>query len=39
MRAGDTQTHVFRVNLETGEAGRIARIGQSGRIRGMAIGA
>lgn len=36
-RMGDTHTHLFRVNLDTGEATYISRIGKRERVRGMAI--
>ncbi|MEW6118568.1 MAG: DUF4394 domain-containing protein [Pseudomonadota bacterium] len=36
-RVGDTRTHLFRVNLESGEATYLSSIGKKERIRGMAI--
>lgn len=36
-RVGDTRTHLFRVNLDTGEATYLASIGKKERIRGLAI--
>ncbi|MCA1924721.1 MAG: DUF4394 domain-containing protein, partial [Thiobacillus sp.] len=36
-RVGDTRTHLFRVNLDTGEATYLASIGKKERIRAMAI--
>jgi hypothetical protein len=36
-RVGDTRTHLFRVNLDTGEARYLASIGKKERIRGLAI--
>ena len=36
-RAGDTRTHLFRVNLDTGEATYLASVGKKERIRAMAI--
>lgn len=36
-RVGDTRTHLFRVNLDTGEASYLASIGKKERIRGLAI--
>lgn len=36
-RVGDSRTHLFRVNLDTGEAAYLASIGKKERIRGLAI--
>lgn len=36
-RTGDARTHLFRVNLETGEARYLASVGKKERIRAMAI--
>lgn len=36
-RVGDTRTHLFRVNLDTGEARYVASVGKKERIRGLAI--
>lgn len=36
-RTGDTRTHLFRVNLDTGEASYLASVGKKERIRAMAI--
>lgn len=36
-RVGDTRTHLFRVNLDTGEASYLASIGKKERIHGLAI--
>lgn len=37
IRVGDTRTHLFRVNLDTGEAAYISSIGKKERILGLAI--
>ena len=36
-RAGDTRSHLFRVNLDTGEARFVGTIGRKERLQGMAI--
>lgn len=36
-RVGDTRTHLFRVNLDTGEATYLASVGKKERIRALAI--
>ena len=36
-RAGDSRTHLYRVNLDTGEATWLSGIGKQERIQGMAI--
>ncbi|OYW40364.1 MAG: hypothetical protein B7Z35_01360 [Hydrogenophilales bacterium 12-61-10] len=36
-RAGDSRTHLYRVNLDTGEATWLSSIGKQERIQGMAI--
>ncbi len=36
-RTGDTRTHLFRVNLDTGEATYLASVGKKERIRALAI--
>lgn len=36
-RVGDTRTHLFRINLDTGEATYLSSVGKKERIRAMAI--
>ena len=36
-RTGDTRTHLFRINLDTGEANYLASVGKKERIRALAI--